>query len=92
MKLLRAVRVEDCFDGSSVYRYFFDSVWSREEIRRLGELGRLDYYPDFPRPFFRVVGPGGAQLRGVEGERSCQVVLPRQDRQEVIERLERHFS
>ncbi len=92
MRLLRTSKVEDCFDGSSVYRYFFDSVWSPGEIRRLRRLGRLDYYPDFPRPFFRLVGPGGAQLRGVEGECSCHVVLPRQGREEVIARLNDHFS
>jgi hypothetical protein len=91
VKLVGKVKVEDCFDGSSVYRYFFEAAWGREDIRGLQALGRLEYYPDFPRPFFRLIGPGWAQLRGVEGEDSCQVVLPRQGREEVIARLERHF-
>jgi len=67
--------VEDCIDGSSTYSYEFDSEWTSDEIGRLSSLGRLQYFADFPRPFFRVLCSGGGQLKGVEGERTCLAIF-----------------
>lgn len=36
-------------------------------LLRLSALGELDYFADFPRPFFRIRAAGGLQLKGVEG-------------------------
>ena len=76
MKITGIVKLEDCFDGSSVYSFQFDRPWTREIIQQLSELGELDYFGDFPRPFFRIRGIGGLQMKGVEGLDHCRVVLP----------------
>ncbi|MFZ3210332.1 MAG: hypothetical protein WA188_02355 [Terriglobales bacterium] len=76
MRITSIERLEDCFDGSSVYSYQFDQPWTRESIRQLSPLGELDYFADFPRPFFRIRGAGGLQVKGVEGLAHCRVVLP----------------
>src|SRR6202007_3095366 len=65
MKITGIERLEDCFDGSSVYSYQFDQPWTRETILQLSALGELDYFADFPRPFFRIRAAGGLQVKGV---------------------------
>lgn len=88
MKIVDVKRIEDCFDGSRVQRYFFDAPWDSAAIRRLAALGRLEYFADFPRPLFRVTLPGGAEIKGVEGESDCQVVYPQENREQIQARVE----
>jgi hypothetical protein len=82
-------KVEDCLDGTSVYTYVLLEAWSAQTIARLEELGDLDYFPDFPRPYFRVHGNNGLVMEGVEGETSCRVTLPESGRYQVQWNLER---
>ena len=70
-----AEKIEDCFDGSKSYRYEFSGVWDRETIFKLERLGKLEYFADFPRPFFRVHLSNGGQIWGVEGESSCRALF-----------------
>lgn len=92
MRIASVEKIEDCFDGSSVYGYAFDAPWDRAAIQRLGELGELDYFPEFPRPFFRLRGPNGLQVKGVEGETTCRAILPRKGKEEAKERFENLFT
>jgi hypothetical protein len=92
VRIGEVTKLEDCFDGSAVVRYNFDQPWSREAIQTLKSLGELDYFPDFPRPFFRLRTGDGLQARGVEGERSCQVILPQRERERVRAAFEEKFS
>ena len=82
-------KVEDCFDGSRVYRYWLDDVWTETAILRLRALGDLDYFPNFPKPFFRLVGRDGVQVKGVGGENSCRAVFPREEQDRLREAFER---
>lgn len=81
MKVIEVEKLDDCFDGSRVSCYHFDEPWSRSSVQQLAALGTLEYFADFPRPFFRLRGPGGLQVKGVEGARHCRVLL-HSDRQE----------
>ena len=92
MRIVDVKRVEDCFDGSRVMRYFFDTPWTAAVIRRLAALGDLEYCDDFPRPLFRVTLPDGAEIKGVEGESDCQVVYPQRDREQIQARIESCFE
>jgi hypothetical protein len=92
VKIVSTEKVEDCFDGSSVYRYSFDEVWTRGSIQVMGELGDLDYFPDFPRPFFRLRARSGLQVKGVEGDDACRAIFPREERERVREEFESLFE
>jgi len=73
-------RVEDCFDHSAIYEYRLETPTTETSIRALGqELGRLQYFPDFPRPFYRILAED-LQIRGVQGERDFQAVFPLSNR------------
>jgi len=89
MRITGTTPVQDCVDGTSVVTYWFDRVWTPEAIRRLEDLGAVEYFTDYPRPFFRVLCPSGLRIRGVDGEDNCQVVLPRLGRNEAREEFER---
>ena len=92
MRIVEVTKVEDCFDGSSVLRYRFDTSWSQETVLRLRTLGELDYFPEFPRPFFRLRAHSGLQVKGVEGEPSCQAVFPSKNRGEIQSEFEGLFE
>ncbi|MGB9030569.1 MAG: hypothetical protein WCC27_10660 [Acidobacteriaceae bacterium] len=83
MKVIAVEKLEDCFDGSIVCCYRFDEAWSRSSIEQLAGLGTLEYFADFPRPFFRVRGAGSLEIKGVEGARHCRVLL-RSDEQGIL--------
>ncbi len=87
MKILSVTRLEDCLDGSSVWEFAFAAAWTEADIRWLSTLGSLEYFAAFPRPFFRLLHSSGAMLRGVQGLARCRVILPRQNRDAVLQRL-----
>jgi len=85
-------KVEDCFDGSSVFTYAFSRGWTRDEILKLRELGELDYFPDFPRPFFRLHCKNGLQVKGIEGDPRCRVIYPSEKKEVIMEQFEKRYG
>lgn len=92
MQILDVVKLEDCLDGSTICRYRFESAWRRESILDLQQLGELQYFPTFPRPYFRLRSPQGLVAQGVEGESSCRVLFPRHGQDEVRRGWESMFA
>ncbi len=92
MKIKEINKIEDCFDGSSVFGYIFDEEWTKAQIHRLHSLGILEYFSDFPRPFFRVRSEGGAQIKGVEGEKNCRAIFPKRRKEDIKSAFEKMFQ
>lgn len=92
MKIIQVKKLEDCFDGSTIYEYKFDEFWTYEQVRQLTKFGELNYYKDFPRPFFRINGLQGMQIKGVEGENTFTVFFPKNRKEEMQKALEGHFK
>jgi hypothetical protein len=74
MNIVEIKHVEDCFDGSFIKEILFDREITKEFILYLGNIGKLQYFPGFARPFFRIDAQGVA-LKGVENNNSMRVVL-----------------
>lgn len=89
MRIAEIRKIEDCFDGSSVYGYSFEMPWKRDDILSLTHLGTLEFFTEFPRPFFRLLGDGGFQVKGVQGDATCRVIFPRLDKEQIKIRFER---
>jgi hypothetical protein len=86
-------KIEDCFDGSRVYEYrLVQSTIDEAFIKSLAALGQLEYFPQFPRPFFRVRSQDGLQLKGVQDEQTFQVILPSKEQQSRKERFENELK
>ncbi|MGQ9608466.1 MAG: hypothetical protein ACUVWN_04135 [bacterium] len=92
MRIANIKKLEDCFDGSTIYSYEFFDVWTYEQIQKLRNFGELSYYKDFPKPFFRVKTSGGMQIKGVEGENSCTVFLPKKGKEEMKSEFEMQMT
>ncbi|MGQ9652162.1 MAG: hypothetical protein ACUVXJ_18855 [Phycisphaerae bacterium] len=92
MKIISIRKIEDCFDGSGVYGYVFDVPWTAETIELLRSLGPVDYFSDFPRPFFRLRTKCGCQVKGVEGDCECRAIYPRDEREVARHEFERLFD
>lgn len=67
-------KVEDCFDGSRIFEYALFVPVGPGLIEQLGTLGNLEYFRDFPRPFYRIITDSGAIIKGIEGENYFRVI------------------
>jgi len=92
MRVVESRKLEDCFDGSSVHWYRFDCPWTQAGILELKSLGKIEYFADFPRPFFRLRTDRGMFVQGICGEHTCRVILPREGNHEVRRDWESVFS
>lgn len=68
-------QVEDCFDGSFIREFVLSEPSDEDFMRKLSRGCVLDYYPDFPRPFFRIENRGIWVIKGVEGSESLRVIF-----------------
>jgi hypothetical protein len=90
MKVCAITHREDCVDGAVVKDVHIEGTINRRVIQHLGELGTLQYYPQFPKPFFKLDLGDGAAAKGVEGETSFRVrIIGRQE--SLIEKLVQHI-
>lgn len=88
MKVAEIKHVEDCFDGSFIKEIAFEEAITKEFILFLGGDGKLQYFPTFARPFFKLVKQGKYECKGVEGNQSIRIILknnPEQSLREFIE-------
>jgi hypothetical protein len=67
--------MEDCLDRVVTKEIVFSQPMDRGWVLALDQLGKLEYYGHFPKPFFRVTKPTAYVLKGVEGHDRCQVVF-----------------
>ena len=83
--------VEDCVDGSRIREIVVDQHLTPQSIRALGSLGELEYFADFPRPFFRVISDT-YQLKGVQGTTRIRLWARNDDALTVLDRIREILS
>ena len=69
--------VEDCFDGDFIKEFELDGPLGEPLMRRLAHEANLQYYPDFPRPYFRIEKRGVCTIQGVIGKNTFRVTFAR---------------
>lgn len=89
MVLIEIKKVEDCFDGSVIFEYFFDQNIDEKLMKELAQEGNLNYFPDFKKPFFKIYSANGLQIKGIVGENNFEVVYPLNKKWEKKKRFER---
>ena len=83
MKLIDVRKVEDCFDGSLRLEYRFDGEIAEPFMRGLANGSRLDYFPDFPKPFFKIFREDGLQIKGILGGADFEAFFPNRQKEEI---------
>lgn len=88
MKVIDIKKLEDCFDGSITFKYSFADAIDETMMKKLAEKGKLHYYPEFPRPFFKIITFDGVQLKGIIGDHDFEALFPFTNKQEKKENFE----
>jgi hypothetical protein len=81
VKIASAVEVERCLDGTSVMDVTFEFPVTKELIDAMRNIGSVQYYGDFPRPFYTLEVPAAFSLRGVEGSPSVRMITSGSEKQ-----------
>ena len=92
MKLIEIKKLEDCFDGSVIFQYSFDKEVEEELMKKLGQVGKLYYYPDFMRPFFKITTSDGLQIKGIIGEKNFEITYPQTKKWEKKKKFESNLE
>lgn len=88
MKLINIKKLEDCIDGSMIFMYSFNEKIDETFMKMLGEEENLQYYPEFPRPFFKIITADGVQLKGIIGDDNFEVLFPKTNKNERKKKFE----
>lgn len=88
MRVVEIRKKEDCSDGGMIYEYHFDDGFPQHVMRRLAEGGTLQFFPEFARPFFKLVTADGVHIKGIIGQSSIEALFPRTGKLERKSRFE----
>lgn len=91
--MLESKEVEECLDGVTIKEFLLDKPVKEAFIHHMGELGGLQYYPHFPRPFFKITKKGVFILKGVQGNTTFQVFFvnySRETEEKINEYIDRY--
>jgi hypothetical protein len=75
MKIIQNRDLEDCLDGTFIKELTFDDVVNKELIDYLSKDGELEYYPNFSRPFYKIIIPDRYMIQGVEKNNTARLVI-----------------
>ena len=73
MTIVESKHIEDCFDGSYVYELSYSEPITKAFIMRLGSGSKVQYFPEFPRPFFRIQDDR-FWAKGIEGNTTLRII------------------
>jgi hypothetical protein len=74
MKIVEIKEIEECLEGTFMKEILLDDVITRDFIFYLGDIGTLQYFYTFARPFFKVTHEN-YEFKGVEGNRTIRLLL-----------------
>ncbi len=92
MKVTSIQPADDCVDSSMTQELRLDSPLTREVIECLGQFGSLEFHRSFARPLFHLVIDNRIHIKGIEGNRSCVVMLDRDDPDGSLRRVRAVFE
>ncbi|MCG8699661.1 MAG: hypothetical protein MI922_16520 [Bacteroidales bacterium] len=75
MKILEIKHIEDCFDGTYIKELLFSSLITKDFILSISQNGKLTYFENFERPFFKIVYRSDFYIKGVEGNQTARILL-----------------
>lgn len=79
MEIIRITNLEYCLNGPYIKELTFDTCIQDDFIYYLGELGELEYYSHFVKPFYKVECPLEFILKGIKGKNDAKIILCRKN-------------
>lgn len=75
MKIKKIEKINDCIGSEVIFRYYFDININEYHIKKLSELGNLNYYKDFIKPFYIINTFDGTTIKGILYDNMFEVVF-----------------
>ncbi|MCX7880464.1 MAG: hypothetical protein N2517_07360 [Ignavibacteria bacterium] len=75
MKVIQIIDIEDCLSNVKSFDLLLSDEITKNFILNLGKKGYLQYYSDFPKPFFKIRLEGICDIKGVEGSKKLRVIF-----------------
>lgn len=91
MKILDNQPIKNCFDGSFMKEITFNAIIEKDFVDYLAEVGELEYFADFARPFYRISRPKGYMIKGIVGNNYCRIYFSRSYLDEAIKHFDNHI-
>ncbi len=76
MNLVYFEIVEDCIEAKNVYDAYLSIKNDEVFIKYLSNLGKLVYFDDFDKPYFKVIVRGKYTLKGVQDDMKIRILMP----------------
>lgn len=86
-RILDLRELESCLDRAEAMEVGLDGPVTEDLIQRLGREGSLQYFPHFPRPYFRVDHATSWVVQGIVGTPRLRIQLFGDQRAAALERL-----
>ena len=84
VKITKITDVEDCFADSLTKEVTFEKEITKDFINYLGIDSNLEYYADFPKPFYKVEKIDKYVIKGVESFQTLKIILYKKNMDEVL--------
>ena len=91
MKILDVREIDDCLEKSNFRDIEFDNPLNLSFIEYLGKLGEFFFYPDFSKPFFKVVSDEYV-FKGQEGNKSIRMIIKSDKMKKVLKRFKGYIE
>lgn len=75
MQILEIKHIEDCFDGTFIKEILFNKTVEEDFICFLAEYGKLSYFKNFARPFYKIIFRNNFYIKGVQGNNTARMLL-----------------
>ena len=66
--------------------------YTDEFMKKMGQVGKLHYFPEFMRPFFKIITSDGLQIKGIIGENNFEITYPRTQKWEKKVKFEKNLE
>jgi hypothetical protein len=88
MVRVSAIRdLENCLESAPVKEFELDGKICEDLMRRMAVDARLQYFPHFPRPYFRIDRNNAWAIQGIIGNTTLRVTLTPAAAENAEERL-----
>lgn len=92
MNLVYYEIVEDCIEAKNVYDAYLAVKLDDNLINHLSNLGKLVYFKDFDKPYFRIISRGRFTIKGVKDDDKFRILLPDNAGVEDLELIKKHTN
>ena len=87
VKTLEIRDLENCLDSAPVKEIELDEAITTPLMHRIAVDSRLQYFPHFPRPYFRIDRSDAWSIQGIIGNTILRVTLTPSAGSDAVERL-----